>query len=105
MDDVHSTYPLIPETSAGKEKRIGVYANAPPASSAAPNGGANGAGASGHTQFEAQVVRIWSGDQIVSTIADMMANGMLRITFSQSVIEKGTTKERRLQLSSVRAPR
>lgn len=105
MSGVRLTHPLIPQTSAGKEKRIGVYANAPPATSAATNGGANGAGASGHTQFEAQVVRIWSGDQIVSSIADMIANGILKISFFQSVIEKGTTKERRLQLSSVRAPR
>ncbi|KAF8313103.1 transcription factor [Clavulina sp. PMI_390] len=67
---------------AGKEKRVGVYANVAP--TAAPTAAANGSHDS--TSFEAQVVRVWSGDQI-------------------SVMEKGSNKERRLQLSSVRAPR
>lgn len=49
--------------SAGKEKRIGVYANSAPSAPAAANGGVHGTHEK--AQFEAQVVRIWSGDQIV----------------------------------------
>lgn len=49
--------------SVGKEKRLGVYANSAPAAATPTSSGANGS--SSHAQFEAQVVRIWSGDQIV----------------------------------------
>jgi staphylococcal nuclease domain-containing protein 1 len=70
---------------AAKEKRLCLYANPAPgsasASASAPHTQANGSSRS----FDATVVRVWSGDQI-------------------SVVDK-SGKERRLQLSSVRAPR
>ncbi|KAH9832295.1 transcription factor [Rhodofomes roseus] len=65
-----------------KEKRQYMYANAP-----APSAKTNGTTVSGSSRaFDATVVRVWSGDQI-------------------SVTDKDTGKERRLQLSSTRAPR
>lgn len=68
---------------AAKEKRLNLYASLPTATSSKSNGSAaNGAKAS----FEALVVRVWSGDQI-------------------SVVSKEGGKERRIQLSSTRAPR
>jgi staphylococcal nuclease domain-containing protein 1 len=71
---------------AAKEKRICLYANLP-ATSASATGKANGTVANGYTQnFDATVIRIWSGDQV-------------------SVVEKEGDKERRLQLSSTRGPR
>ncbi|THV02345.1 transcription factor [Dendrothele bispora CBS 962.96] len=64
-----------------KEKRAGLYASAAPV--AAPKTVTS----SGQSRvFDATVSRIWSGDQI-------------------SVVEKDTGKERRVQLSSTRAPR
>jgi len=48
---------------------------------------ANGTTPNGHTRnFDATVIRVWSGDQV-------------------SVVEKEGGKERRLQLSSTRGPR
>ena len=77
---------------AAKEKRAFLYASLPAPSSASRGAGAGaaagGAGAAngvGKT-FEAQVVRVWSGDQV-------------------SVVPKAGGKERRIQLSSTRAPR
>ena len=65
-----------------KEKRACLYANAP-----APSAKSNGTAVNGNArQFDATVVRIWSGDQI-------------------SVIDRETGKERRIQLSSTRGPR
>ena len=65
-----------------KEKRLNLYANAP-----APAAKSNGTNANGSSRvFDAVVTRVWSGDQI-------------------SVCEKDGSKERRIQLSSVRAPK
>jgi staphylococcal nuclease domain-containing protein 1 len=70
---------------AAKEKRTCLYANMPAASPI--SGKANGTTTNGHTRnFDATVIRIWSGDQV-------------------SVVEKEGGKERRLQLSSTRGPR
>ncbi|KAI0675045.1 transcription factor [Trametes maxima] len=66
-----------------KEKRAYLYANAP-AQSAKSNGTTTSNGSS--RAFEATVVRVWSADQI-------------------SVVDRDTSKERRLQLSSTRGPR
>ncbi|KAF9263252.1 hypothetical protein L218DRAFT_959268 [Marasmius fiardii PR-910] len=66
---------------SAKEKRACLYASAPASSIAKAGPSLNG-----NRSFEAQVVRIWSGDQI-------------------SVIEKDSGKERRLQLSSTRGPK
>jgi staphylococcal nuclease domain-containing protein 1 len=67
---------------AAKEKHLRLYANAP-----APAAQANGATANGSTRtFDAIVTRVWSGDQI-------------------SVADRDTDKERRIQLSSTRAPK
>ncbi|KAK7472782.1 hypothetical protein VKT23_000889 [Stygiomarasmius scandens] len=66
---------------AAKEKRAGLYASVAP--TAAPKAVAS----NGQSRvFDAMVIRIWSGDQI-------------------SVVEKDTSKERRLQLSSTRGPK
>ncbi|KIM75079.1 hypothetical protein PILCRDRAFT_827642 [Piloderma croceum F 1598] len=71
---------------SAKEKRTCLYANTPDASLAI-SGKANGMTTNGHTRnFDATVIRIWSGDQV-------------------SVVEKEGGKERRLQLSSTRGPR
>jgi staphylococcal nuclease domain-containing protein 1 len=71
---------------AAKEKRVCLYANLP-AASASTTGKANGTTSNGHTRnFDATVIRIWSGDQL-------------------SVVEKDGSKERRVQLSSTRGPR
>lgn len=68
---------------SAKEKRINLYAN----TAAPPPSKSNGHTTNGNTaRFEATVVRVWSGDQI-------------------SVLEKDTSKERRIQLSSTRAPK
>lgn len=68
---------------AAKEKRLCLYANAPAAAASKSNGVA----ANGQSRaFDATVIRVWSGDQI-------------------SVVEKETSKERRLQLSSIRGPK
>ncbi|KAH9915674.1 transcription factor [Fomitopsis serialis] len=65
-----------------KEKRLYLYANA-----AAPSAKTNGTAVNGGSRtFDATVIRVWSGDQI-------------------SVTDRNTGKERRLQLSSTRAPR
>lgn len=69
---------------SAKEKRAGLYANAPIISTTKSNGGSTAAGHS--RNFDATVIRVWSGDQI-------------------SVVEKEGGKERRLQLSSTRAPK
>ena len=68
---------------AAKEKRLNLYANSPaPAARSA-----NGAPATSNTRnFEGIVTRVWSGDQL-------------------SVCEKDGSKEKRIQLSSVRAPK
>ncbi|EKM54097.1 uncharacterized protein PHACADRAFT_122832 [Phanerochaete carnosa HHB-10118-sp] len=67
---------------AAKEKRLKLYANAP-----APAAKANGPVTNGSTRtFDAVVTRVWSGDQI-------------------SVAERDSSKERRIQLSSTRAPK
>ncbi|KAJ7647235.1 hypothetical protein FB45DRAFT_892832 [Roridomyces roridus] len=66
-----------------KEKRLCLYVNAPVAAAAK----SNGVTSNGQSRvFEATVIRVWSGDQI-------------------SVAEKETSKERRLQLSSIRGPK
>ncbi|KAJ3849044.1 hypothetical protein EV368DRAFT_48091 [Lentinula lateritia] len=65
-----------------KEKRLCLYASA-----AQPSTSKSSTTANGQTRsFEATVIRIWSGDQI-------------------SVVEKGSSKEHRLQLSSTRGPK
>lgn len=68
---------------AAKEKRLKLYASAP-TPAAKSNGGValNG----NARNFDAVVTRVWSGDQI-------------------SVAEKDGAKERRIQLSSTRAPK
>jgi staphylococcal nuclease domain-containing protein 1 len=69
-----------------KEKRVCLYANLP-APSASTTGKANGTSSNGLVRnFDATVVRVWSGDQV-------------------SVFEKDGDKERRLQLSSTKGPR
>lgn len=72
-----------------KERRLCLYANTPASGSSARSNGAGGVGVpSEGRSFEGTVVRIWSGDQI-------------------SVVSKdgANLKERRLQLSSTRAPK
>ena len=65
-----------------KAGRLNLYANAP-----APATKSNGTASNGNTRvFDAIVTRVWSGDQF-------------------SVVEKDGSKERRIQLSSVRAPK
>jgi staphylococcal nuclease domain-containing protein 1 len=68
---------------AAKEKRLGLHANAPTAStlSKSISGTANGT----ERAFEGSVVRIWSADQISVAAKD--------------------GKERRIQLSSTRGPK
>lgn len=66
-----------------KERRAGLYANVSTTATAK----ASGTTPTGQAKsFDATVVRIWSGDQI-------------------SVVEKDSTKEHRLQLSSTRGPK
>ena len=67
-----------------KEKRACLYASAPTptTTSTSTNGGPNGNSRS----FEGVVIRVWSGEQI-------------------SVADKESGKERRLYLSSTRAPK
>jgi endonuclease YncB( thermonuclease family) len=69
---------------SAKDKRACLYASIPTASAAVKSNGGAGSGQS--RDFDATVIRIWSGDQI-------------------SVIDKDTKKERRLQLSSTRGPK
>ena len=65
-----------------KEKRLRLYASAP-----APSAKSNGTTVNGTARsFDAIVTRVWSGDQI-------------------SVADRDTGKERRIQLSSTRAPK
>lgn len=68
---------------AAKEKRLKLYATAP-----VPTAKSNGAAAFNGSarSFDAVVTRVWSGDQI-------------------SVAERDGSKERRIQLSSTRAPK
>ena len=66
-----------------KEKRQCLYASLPPPSAAKPIGSP---AANVQRNFDATVIRVWSGDQI-------------------SVIEKDKSVEKRIQLSSTRAPR
>jgi staphylococcal nuclease domain-containing protein 1 len=67
-----------------KERRLCLYANLPSAASA---GKSDSPASNGQSQtFDATVIRVWSGDQV-------------------SVVEKGTSAERRLQLSSTRGPK
>src|SRR5258706_11307709 len=78
---------IVVRRRAAKEKKLYLYA--PSASgTAAPSGTRpNGAAAYGDKRsFEGHVTRIWGGDQI-------------------SVLDKETNKERRVQLSSTRAPK
>ena len=67
-----------------KEKRLNLYASLPSAPAVSQGGklATNGS----PRNFDATVVRVWSGDQI-------------------SVIPKDGGKERRIQLSSTRAPK
>lgn len=67
---------------AAKEKRLKLYATAPVANAKSNGTAVNG----GARTFDAVVTRVWSGDQI-------------------SVAEKDGAKERRIQLSSTRAPK
>ncbi|OJT09282.1 nuclease domain-containing protein 1 [Trametes pubescens] len=65
-----------------KEKRAYMYANA-----SAPSAKSNGTVVNGASRsFDATVIRVWSADQI-------------------SVVDRETSKERRVQLSSTRGPR
>lgn len=79
---------------SAKEKRIGLYANAPISATNGKASGAGGAAGSGGAangvgrSFEATVVRVWSGDQV-----------------SLVEREKAGAKEKRVQLSSVRGPK
>ncbi|KAI0700878.1 hypothetical protein BC835DRAFT_1404699 [Cytidiella melzeri] len=67
---------------AAKEKRVNLYVN-----TAGPAAKSNGHAANGSSsKFDGTVIRVWSGDQI-------------------SVAEKESNKERRIQLSSTRAPK
>ena len=67
-----------------KERRLNLYASQPAAIS---NGHGDGAASTGQAKvFEATVVRVWSGDQV-------------------SVVAKDSGNERRLYLSSTRAPK
>ncbi|KAF8332649.1 transcription factor [Cantharellus anzutake] len=70
---------------AAKERRSGIYTSLPqnPSTQGATNGSLQ---LKGKAAFDAEVIRIWSGDQI-------------------SVVENDTTNEHRLQLSSLRAPK
>lgn len=69
-----------------KEKRLCLYASLP-VSAGASSTRANGAPVNDFPRdFDAVVVRIWSGDQV-------------------SVVPKDGGKERRVQLSSTRAPK
>ena len=75
---------------AAKEKRLNLYASLPGAGAGAggaskSNGNGNGTSSSARV-FDAVVVRVWGGDQI-------------------SVVPKDGGKERRIQLSSTRAPK
>ncbi|KAL5528449.1 hypothetical protein ACEPAF_7585 [Sanghuangporus sanghuang] len=69
---------------SAKEKRLCLYASQPVSSSARTDGAPTTNGAV--SNFDAVVVRVWSGDQI-------------------SVVPKDGGKEHRLQLSSTRAPK
>lgn len=75
----------------GKEKRACLYANVPSAAGASAgsairaNGGAS-SGVGSRRDYEAVVTRVWSADQL-------------------SVVPKEGSKERRVQLSSTRAPK
>lgn len=70
---------------SAKEKRLKLHGTAAQPSTG-PQKSAGPAGPSQRTEFEGQVIRIWSGDQI-------------------SVWDDVAGKDRRLQLSSVRGPR
>ncbi|KAI5123940.1 hypothetical protein M0805_006355 [Coniferiporia weirii] len=71
---------------SAKEKRVCLYASLPSASSG-PGTKSNGTSINGLARdFDAIVVRVWSADQV-------------------SVVPKDGKKERRIQLSSTRAPR
>jgi staphylococcal nuclease domain-containing protein 1 len=73
--------------SAAKEKKQYLYA--PSASGTATPSGTRSNGAAAHgdkRSFEGQVIRVWTGDQI-------------------SILDKETNKERKVQLSSTRAPK
>lgn len=74
---------------SAKEKRAFLYASLPANATgggASRSGGAGVAANGSARDFEAIVVRVWSGDQL-------------------SVVPKSGGKERRIQLSSTRAPR
>ena len=66
-----------------KEKRLYLYANLPTSSTASKASGYSGGGSS--KNFDGTVIRVWSGDQL-------------------SVVDKDG-RERRVQLSSTRAPK
>ena len=68
-----------------KEKRAYLYSNLPAPTAAAHSNGSIANGGSSR-EFDAVVTRVWSGDMI-------------------SVVPKDGSKERRIQLSSVRAPK
>ncbi|KAK7053364.1 hypothetical protein VNI00_003990 [Paramarasmius palmivorus] len=67
---------------SAKEKRLCLYASTPAPTALKASTSING----NARTFDAQVIRIWSGDQI-------------------SVVEKDSGKERRIQLSSTRGPK
>ena len=69
-----------------KERRLCLYANLPASGSGSRANGAGAGGAGEGRSFEGTVIRVWSGDQI-------------------SVVMKDGSRERRLQLSSTRAPK
>lgn len=68
---------------AAKEKKLCLYANLPTSSATSKTNGHSAGGTS--RNFDGTVVRVWSGDQL-------------------SVVDK-EGKERRVQLSSTRAPK
>ena len=68
---------------AAKEKKLYLYANLPTSSMASKTNGQSAGGSS--RNFEGSVIRVWSGDQL-------------------SILDKDG-KERRVQLSSTRAPK
>jgi staphylococcal nuclease domain-containing protein 1 len=73
--------------STAKEKKQFLYAHQSTGADAKRGGAASAPGKHGDNRtFDAQVIRVWSADQI-------------------SVVEKDNGKERRLQLSSTRAPK
>jgi staphylococcal nuclease domain-containing protein 1 len=71
---------------AAKEKKQCLYASFASTTATSSGTRSNGATHGDKRPFEGHVTRIWSGDQL-------------------SILDKETNKERRVQLSSTRAPK